>query len=320
MSYGYSGNMGFRIPSNWNLDQFKEISNINTGSSSMDLDKVTYSEKYSLVDYLYDSIITYIFDIRSLEMLYKDYKTSKSGNCSSRDILLGVTNFLRSFKYGNAAFYLATLDKIDNDFINYVKDNNINLYNALEKYASSDALALKDGIGGLIDIGHLAATVEGYIGGNLAPDFWFGWGGDLASLMNDVDKEYEKDNSKSHLEIASSLIGDRSSFGYMDICTDADAIKIAEIIGEPNGNTPFSNALNEYYINHVELRFSYYLKDLDDVGLNLDNLINSISNKMSGVFEDLILVPVLGKLPSNESREACNRAFAEFIIENYPII
>ena len=85
-------------------------------------------------------------------------------------------------------------------------------------------------------------------------------------------------------------------------------------------NTPFSNALNEYYINHVELRFSYYLKDLDDVGLNLDNLINSISNKMSGVFEDLILVPVLGKLPSNESREACNRAFAEFIIENYPII
>lgn len=320
MSYGYSGNMGFKIPRNWNLDQFKELSNINTGSTTMDLDKVTYSGKYPLVTYIYDSIFNYMFNIKSLEIMYKEYKEKKLEKYDSKDILLGATNFLRSFKYGKIEWYLASLDPINYDFIEYVKTNNPQLFDKLEKYASSDSLALRDGIGGLVDIGHLAATIEGYAATNLAPDFWFGWGGDLATLMNDVDEKYKDDKSHTHLELAKKLIGDRSRFGYMDICTDADAIKIAEKLKEPKGNTPLSDAINDYYNNDSELRISYYLKDFNNVDLDLNNLKEVILSKMSGVFENWILVPMLGKQPTYESKYYCCEAFAQYIIDNYPII
>ena len=42
MSTGYSGNMGFKIPTNWNLDQYHEYS-VTTASGSWDIDKVAYS-------------------------------------------------------------------------------------------------------------------------------------------------------------------------------------------------------------------------------------------------------------------------------------
>lgn len=48
MSTGYSGNMGFKMPGNWNLDQFAEIQ-VTTASGTWDLDKVSYSGKFSTV-------------------------------------------------------------------------------------------------------------------------------------------------------------------------------------------------------------------------------------------------------------------------------
>ena len=48
MSTGYSGNMGFKMPENWNLDQFAEIQ-VTTASGTWDLDKVSYSGKFSTV-------------------------------------------------------------------------------------------------------------------------------------------------------------------------------------------------------------------------------------------------------------------------------
>ncbi len=51
MSTGYSGNMGFSIPANWNFDQFAEIQVV-TQSGTWDLDKVAYSGKFSTVESL----------------------------------------------------------------------------------------------------------------------------------------------------------------------------------------------------------------------------------------------------------------------------
>lgn len=48
MSTGYSGNMGFKIPNNWNLDQFHEYS-VTTASGSWDIDKVSYSGSFPVV-------------------------------------------------------------------------------------------------------------------------------------------------------------------------------------------------------------------------------------------------------------------------------
>lgn len=323
MSTGYSGNMGFKMPQNWNLDQFHEISGITTSdNTTMDLDKVAYSGKFPVVEDAYKDIIQFNAYIRELEELYVTYKTNKSGSYTTRDIILGITNFLRSFKYGNIEWYIASLTTIDDDFINYVRNNDISLYNNIVEYADSDKRALTDILGGYIDIGHLAATIEGYLDSNLVPNFWFGWGGDLASLMSQVDKKYdETGNTKTYLEIAKSLIGERSKFNYMDICSDADAIKIAKLLESPTSNVhPFSTAITNYYTNLAELRISYYLLDLNNVSLNFTNINNIVLSKMSGVFENMVLNPILGELPSTQSKVACCEAFAQYIVDNYPVI
>lgn len=51
MSTGYSGNMGFKMPENWNFDQFDEISLPATGGNGyFGIDKVTYSGRYPVVE------------------------------------------------------------------------------------------------------------------------------------------------------------------------------------------------------------------------------------------------------------------------------
>lgn len=54
MSTGFSGNMGFKVPDNWNFDQYHEFS-VTTSTGTWDLDKVTYSGKYHTVTKLYSS-------------------------------------------------------------------------------------------------------------------------------------------------------------------------------------------------------------------------------------------------------------------------
>src|SRR5699024_1368577 len=185
------------------------------------------------------------------------YLQYKGGTCTTEQITLGITNFLRSFNYGKNVWYLATLTAIDEKFINYVKANNKELYDNLYEYAcvidNVQNRALADQVGGFVDIGHLAATLEGYISTTLAPDFWFGWGGDLASLMSQVDEEIPL-LSNDFDGLAKKLLGDHSTFGSTDICTDADAIKVAEIIKNSTSNHPVSDSLSQYYSNYVELR------------------------------------------------------------------
>ena len=48
MSTGYSGNMGFKMPKNWNLDQYAEIS-LQSSKGNFAIDKVAYSHKQPLV-------------------------------------------------------------------------------------------------------------------------------------------------------------------------------------------------------------------------------------------------------------------------------
>lgn len=321
MSTGYSGNMGFKMPSNWNLDQFHEIKNITISNFvTMDLDKVAYSGKFPVVETLYDSIYNYISKIRDLETLYLEYKNSKNESCTVTNLILGITNFLRSFKYSSDLWYVATLAEINTEFIDYVKNNDLSLYNDLAVYANSNSKTLYDSYSGNIDIGHLAATIEGYLSATLIPGFWFGWGGDLASLMKQVANDYNA-NGGNRLDIANSLIGEpNSSFQYADICSDSDAIKIGKMLKSSTGIHPLSDILNQYYSTNAEQRISYFLLDLENVNIDFSNLSTAIFNKMSGVFENTILIPILGVALDGAVKNACCDAFAQYIINNYPTI
>ena len=125
----------------------------------------------------------------------------------------------------------------------------------------------------------------------------------------------------SYLPIAKELIGEAGTkFSYTDICTDADAIKISEMLENTNSNHPVSETIEKYYLTEAELRNSYYLKDLENAPLNLESLKNTVYSKMSGIFENVVLIPFLGNRPDIPVRKACCEAFAEYIINNYPTI
>ncbi len=55
MSTGYSGNMGFKMPNNWNFDQFHEIM-LPAANGNFGIDKVTYSGRYPVVESLTNNI------------------------------------------------------------------------------------------------------------------------------------------------------------------------------------------------------------------------------------------------------------------------
>jgi len=180
---------------------------------------------------------------------------------------------------------------------------------------SSDSNDLSDGLNGLLDFAHLAATTESYISSPFVPDFWTGWGADLATAMVATTTAHNNNPNESIQDIADSLVGDvNSPFNYSDICTDADAIKIAALVREnPNITThALSNALNIYFTTHIQDRYLQLVKDVGAIE-NLTSLKEHIYDKMNGIDEGAILLRLKGNSPSEEvNRAACN-AFANYI-------
>lgn len=74
MSTGYSGNMGFKMPSDWNLDQFASVSTTVEGKK-FKFDKVSYKGNYAIVTSLVEPVnIDPIYNVTEGEfVLDKDY-------------------------------------------------------------------------------------------------------------------------------------------------------------------------------------------------------------------------------------------------------
>ena len=179
-----------------------------------------------------------IAKIEELEQLYVNWYTllfeaspSTVPHLSPVVLAAGITNFLRSVEYNSLLWDIAMLKAIDEGFIAYVQENDMDLYNYLYEFMKKDCQLISDEIGGLIDLKHLAAVTECYFVTSAAPDFWAGWGGDLATAMADTDT-YVAEHNVSHQEAADIIIGHATSysFSYADLCSDADAIKLSEII------------------------------------------------------------------------------------------
>lgn len=218
MSYGFSGNMGFKIPQKWNLDQYYEIK-VSESGWDFDLDKTMYSGRFPLVSKVehssYErpeiptvkepSINTLIDDIKNLESMYVTYYEKNVGSTTNPSIVTpnvvvnGITNFLRGEEYEGWQWFFTTGHAVDEAFSNYVKKNNAELYSRLKPYIRKETskekrLLLSDGNIGLIDLSHMAATIEAYLGTGLPPSFWAGWGGDLATGISDTTINYENKN------------------------------------------------------------------------------------------------------------------------------
>ncbi len=346
MSYAFSGNMGFRMPGNWNLDQYYEIKTSKSGWD-FDLDKVAYAERFPVVStiehnsYVRPEIPTitgsnirdFIADIVTLENLVVAYYNEMATTdpfptpLNSYEAVTKVTNFLRSQEYNGMTWFFTTAQAIDTGFVDYVESNNPELFSRISPYISnSDKELLKDNGTGVLDLSHLAATIEGYIAGGLVPSFWAGWGGDLATGMSDTtincqhreEAGYEMYSGKSVQEIANMSIGKATlRCNYSDFCCDFDAYAIQKHIKEDSSQSyhKLSDALNWYYTSEYTNRFYQIYEELG-CSMTLGSLREAVYEKMNQFVESVPgvgLLALLGDSPTEEVNRACCNAFANYI-------
>ena len=355
MSTGFSGNLGFSIPENWNYDQFHEIKNYKT---KWDLDKVAYAGRIPAVDrvlYKYikprnpnemelgglknitekeiDKSTNYVnMDFVSLIWhLEKEYVMYSKINGLYLKEFHGILNFLSKEYLTEFPWSLAN-EVYMPEFESYLEKENNSLLEAVEPFRSRNGEDLKDKTNKIIDTPHLAATTLGYARISLAPDFWMGWGGDLAHAMKDTNIIHKNNPTANHQKIADDVVGAvefdseylkslnlegaRNRFNHPDMCSDADAINIAYKLKNGNNNPHLlSTTLSVYYNNiNDNVRFSGYFKDLGK-NFNPESLGNKIFDKMNGPLE-ILQLSSLWEDATDADKQVVSNAFANYIISS----
>ena len=169
----------------------------------------------------------------------------------------------------------------------------------------------------------MAATMAAYLGG-ITPNFWASWGGDLATGMaNTTERIADRDQGNGYAgmlnsEIADATIGDAASkCNYSDFCSDFDAYKVQEIVGSMLNQTGnyhvLSEAMHQYYDTGMYVnRFQWIAEELN-CSCSYNDLRNAIYKKMNGVDENVGLLVLKGKSPSQEVNALCCNALAKYI-------
>lgn len=136
-----------------------------------------------------------------------------------------------------------------------------------------------------IDLPHLAATLLAHIQFTPFPDFWTGWGGDLATLMHDIIRIREEGSTDSIQKISDRLIGGDSKFSRVDILADIDAVGIANRILSENKTDNFLEVFKNYFQTVTPTsRRKVILKDItgSETILTSQDLSKKIEEKMVG--------------------------------------
>ncbi len=330
MSTGYSGNLGFPIPENWNYDQFHEIKGY---GGSWDLDKVAYSGRvpacssvktYISEDYtppeepdMTTNVVGTIFDvidiIEDIETAYEDYKRRYRSfvpvevKYTPPDTAIGVLNYL-SLRYLEDDFkFMFGVDKPDTFFKLFMSSQYKTLENTINQYLLSNVF-VTDNAGGKHDIAHLCVSTLAYSAFSLLPDYWVAWGGDVATGVNDLHQAMAADQTADLQAKANEIIGsDNSRCNYADLCDDADCIAIAEMLdGKEDQTHILSQIMTDYYTNvTTKERYLQYAK----VDLNFNDLSRSVYAEYRSFGTDYLD----GDATTAEKIAGC-QAFADYIL------
>ena len=349
MSTGYSGNLGYPMPSNWAFDQIQEYTN----SAGFGVDKNVASKRYmgfstltasssyskpykNLPDSSTPLMTGLVARIEALENLYHSYYLEKfSDSLAGIGLASAVTNFLRHPKYNDDGYFVSHDSKIpqwtislgatiDYAFVNYVKENDPSLYSFFMGFLPADDQYYTDPSRlSSIDVCHLMATVEGYVvAGPIVPDYWTGWGGDLASGFAQVKAWMDEGEHVGWTldEEADYAIGaPESPCNFSDFCCDSDAIAIAaHIRNNLSGSShSLSEAIAWYYAGPYLSRFQYLRDDVASGVNDVDALAAKTYDRTHGVLETVGGVGLIAQLAGGagtDIQRACCRAFANYII------
>lgn len=185
MSSGYAGNIGRKLPDNWNIDQISNITISDPTYGSLEIDKDIYRERDNVV--VSRSHNNYIhWQIKKLyDLAYNRKKDIKEANRY-------VLNFLRGEYVGFGWDQIAgVIDDDEQTYIDEVKSLYPDIVPANMNIDCGDIL---------INVQHLAVVIASYIvnlvGGIDNVHAYAGWAGDLCQLGAVLQKKY--DNSLNH--------------------------------------------------------------------------------------------------------------------------
>lgn len=158
-------------------------------------------------------------------------------------------------------------------------------------------VAVQDSRGYQIDFCHLLATLEGYtmpkLAGNMAPDSYFGWAGDLASQAGFLKLELQNNGLAENATNANNRAALKGLAGTTDIVTDIDAENIAR--NYSNTSNRVSTWLENYYSSFSALssRFSTFL--------NLNGGENNIEADFVKTMTGTVRSSILKSLANNDN-------------------
>ena len=328
MSTGFSGNLGFPIPNNWNYDQFHEISGY---GGNWDLDKVAYSGKISPCNTVLAKEV-----YKGDENRFVNWVKTTEKACEEN-----FKNILSPWYGYNHVIGRAILEHLRKP--TYWGNSYLGMWNIYtpetgidDKEVSARAMCqvtcdeqskIKDKVSSL-DIAHMSATVLGYVHWGISEDKGDyslgdlgGWPLDLLQIWGSYYKEAKDKDLKEWLKQHLGIKGDNRGFNYDDILADADAYLIAN-----RSIIDLSDTLSNLYKYSKNERIKMFYKER--FGSSKQNVINAFSKLADGIdvwkFENfdfgkkkLLSASGAESLPTKEQALVLATSFADFIANPY---
>ncbi len=216
-----------------------------------------------------DTLFSNIDALCSIADEYANDKTLTSNEL----VMMYIRQFNKDYRQPN---WDIVAGKIDENFINYVRENDPNI----EQYFSGDVNIIDPKSGERIELKHFAATLGGLLHNTswedgtsfmkeLQSQFMpeehlnnlCGWAGDLQTLMLDVKKKTNDscDYDTVYNETKNTIGDNNYSFSTTDLLDDVDAVNINSLLGS---STSLGSALRDYYSSGVNTRYSDFVKNV----------------------------------------------------------
>lgn len=283
MSTGFSGNLGYPIPNEWNYDQFTEIHRY---GGNWDLDKVAYAKRIPAVSSLLSDVsqptdlltsgtvstgpIGFETDVISLiwhlENRVKELQDqgrvamrvvaeSDAPSTVRESIGICIANYLsaRYLSGGYRSEFQWTVSaqafrKEDMELLR-ADARSAPILRLLDGYVNTDAKNPKDASGTRIDLAHMLVTFLGYRNDMVIPKEYTGWAGDLATAMKNLAYLVQLNPAKlktndAQLQAAELLVG----FSDQEISSwsELSGYRLEGNITDSRGNVKTVKVQNEF--------------------------------------------------------------------------
>ncbi|MGG4266516.1 glycoside hydrolase domain-containing protein [Peribacillus simplex] len=287
MSTGFSGNLGYPLPSNWAFDQISTIW-LGSGEGSIQIDnniKQGRDSGQSSVSQETPSSLNEKF-LKQLRDIYELALVWTKGDMVQANYQ--TLNFYRA-KYGGLKFNW-TIGAVDQEFFDHVESTLSIAYDTIEEIVDPRDPSQ------MIDPKHLCATLCGVMafpGIPLIQTHYrdlVGWAGDLFTAFIQIDahkSEFTGTNLEKTYKAALDYIAPKtkaSHFSYEDFVGDIDAFNMAVSMLESGPGTVYDLFYN-YYEGSVSSRFETFFKKRFDS--NKDNIVKGGQAILNDNYPDL---------------------------------